>query len=187
MGLVAAFSEALVGLKSMVVGLKVTGTNFFRPQETIHYPRREVEADVLATFRGHIELVGLEEDPSAARCVGCGLCMELCPSRCIRVEAEDPPPTEAPPSVAPTMSDLLMPTPKFRAAPPSQTPVVRKLLGYHLTYHTCSLCGLCVQNCPAGSLRFSSNVYFAGESRETFELDLMARLRRQAGRKGGAP
>ena len=79
-----------------------------------------------------------------------------------------------------------MPTPRFRVAPPSQTPTARKLLGHFLTYHTCSLCGLCAQNCPSAALRFSQNVYLAGTARENFEIDLMARLRRQA-EKGGTP
>lgn len=182
MSVLTAVGEALSGLKSMFVGLKVTGTNFFKPQVTVHYPRQEV--DTLATFRGHIELVGQDEDPAKVRCVGCGLCMDLCPSNCIRVEAEDPPAAAGICYPSQVASDMLMPTPKFRAAPPSQEPVVRKLLGYHLTYHTCSLCGLCVQNCPAGAIRFSSNVYFAGLNRQTFEIDLMARLLKQAGKRG---
>lgn len=182
MNLVTAVKQALTGLGSMFTGLRITGTNFFRPQETIHYPRQEV--DTLATFRGHIELVGEDADPAKARCVGCGLCMELCPSNCIRVEAEDPPPANGICYPSQAASEMLMPTPRFRAAPPSHEPVARKLLGYHLTYHTCSLCGLCVQNCPAGSLRFSSNVYLAGLSRAAFEIDLMARLAKQAGKRG---
>lgn len=182
MGLFAALGEALSGLKSMVVGLKVTGTNFLSPQETVHYPRQEV--DTLATFRGHIELVASDGDPATARCVGCGLCADLCPSCCIRVDAEDPPrlPGERFPSHA--ASPALIATPKFRTPPPSVQPVARTVRGYHLTYHQCSLCGLCVQNCPAGSLRFSSNVYLAGLARGNFEIDLMARLRKQSGRKG---
>ena len=183
MGVVSAVGEALAGLKSMVVGLRVTGTNFFRPRETVHYPRQEVPRDALESFRGHIELVGSDEDPSRSRCVGCGLCMELCPSHCIVVEAEDPPANAGICYPSQAGTEMLMPTPRFRAAPPSQEAVARTLMGYRLVYHTCSLCGLCVQNCPAGSLRFSANVYLAGEARANFEMDLMARLRKQAGTK----
>jgi len=85
MGVVSAVGEALAGLKSMVVGLRVTGTNFFRPRETVHYPRQEVPRDALESFRGHIELVGSDEDPSRSRCVGCGLCEEACPTLAIQL------------------------------------------------------------------------------------------------------
>lgn len=177
--------KALLAVWSMVVGLRVTITNFFLPQETIHYPRQEVPPAQLDSFRGHIELVGSGDDPAKARCVGCGLCGELCPSNCIAVVAEDPPADSGVCYPSQAGSALLMPTPKFRAAPPSQSQP-RKLLAYRLTYHTCSLCGLCVQNCPAGSLRFSHDVYLAGSERGRFEFDLMARLREQAaGGKGG--
>ena len=162
----------------MLVGLRVTGTNFLLPQETIHYPRQEV--DTLDSFRGHIELVGSDADPSMPRCVGCGLCMELCPSRCIRLTAQDPPAQTGVCYPSQAGSEMLMPTPKFKAPPPGREPVVRPLLSYILIYHTCSLCGLCVQNCPAGSIRFSGNVYLSGLARENFEIDLMARLKAQS-------
>jgi NADH-quinone oxidoreductase subunit I len=181
MGLFAVFGAALSGLKSMAVGLKVTGTNFFKPQETVHYPRQEV--DTLSTFRGHIELVCKDEDKLAPRCVGCGLCAELCPSNCIRVDTREPSPAACDTARHPVPTPLIA-VPKFRTTPPDLAPVAREVTGYHLTYHTCSLCGLCVQNCPAGAIRFSSNVYFAGMSRGAFEIDLMARLREQADKRG---
>ncbi|WP_243440027.1 4Fe-4S dicluster domain-containing protein [Fundidesulfovibrio soli] len=183
MAILTAPIQALAAVWSMVVGLRVTVTNFFRPQETIHYPRQEVPPSHLDSFRGHIELVGADEDPAKARCIGCGLCAELCPSFCLKVVAEELPVDSAVCYPSQAGTDLLMPTPKFRAAPPSQTQP-RKLLSYHLVYHTCSLCGLCVQNCPAGSLRFSHDVYLAGASRGRFEFDLMERLRGQAARGG---
>lgn len=184
MGYFEKIAEALRGLGSMVTGLRITGSNFMKPQVTVHYPRQEV--DTLATFRGHVELVPSDEDPAQSRCVGCGLCAELCPSNCLRVVAEDPPVDSGSSFLSQAGTEMLMPTPRFRVAPPSQTPTIRKLLGHFLTYHTCSLCGLCAQNCPSGALRFSKNVYLAGDARENFEIDLMARLRRQA-EQGGNP
>ncbi len=184
MAILASFGKAVGALWSMVVGLRVTGTNFLRPQETIHYPRQEVPREFLETFRGHVELVGTDEDPAKPRCVGCGLCAELCPSSCLRVDAEDIPGAVAPPAAPTSIAGVLMPVLKFKTAPPSQTPP-RRLLAYHYTYHTCSLCGLCVQNCPAGSLRFSANVYLSGTSRQDFEIDLMRRLVSRAAKGAG--
>ena len=55
-----------------------------------------------------------------------------------------------------------------------------------LNYSLCSLCGLCVQSCPTGAIRFSQNVYLVGRTREELELDLMARLKSQATAAGAA-
>jgi formate hydrogenlyase subunit 6/NADH:ubiquinone oxidoreductase subunit I len=34
-----------------------------------------------------------------------------------------------------------------------------------------------VQSCPADAIRFSRNAYLVGTTRQSFELDLLARLR----------
>ena len=40
-------------------------------------------------------------------------------------------------------------------------------------YTLCSLCGLCVENCPVHSLRFSNRAYLAGVDRNEFVFDLL--------------
>ncbi|MDR1046103.1 MAG: 4Fe-4S binding protein [Candidatus Adiutrix sp.] len=40
----------------------------------------------------------------------------------------------------------------------------------------CSLCGTCVEVCPAGALRFSHDLYWVAEKREDLVNDLLARL-----------
>ena len=76
--------DDVAGLWSLIVGLKVTGTYFFRPQVTVHYPRQVVEN--LATFRGPIELVENPDDPGRPRCIACMTCASICPHGCITVE-----------------------------------------------------------------------------------------------------
>lgn len=166
--------KTLQGLWSLVVGLKITGVELFKPWLTVHYPRQEV--DNLAGYRGHIELIATDEDPRTPRCIMCWKCVEICPSRCISLrmhaigegaDASDPGLLLAPAMKSPYSAHL---TP-----PPDR--IDRVLDSYRLNYSLCSLCGLCVQSCPVDAIRFSRNSYLVGLSRPDFDLDLLARLR----------
>ncbi len=163
MTLFKEFQSALKGLWSLAVGLKVTGREFARPQLTVHYPRKVV--DNIVTYRGHIELVGKPKEPAVPKCITCMMCATVCPSGCISIKKFPPP------KVAPAAEG--------EEAKPKAKPV-KTPKAFNLNYNTCSLCGLCVQNCPVDSLRFSTDVYLAGVSRADFEYDLMARLAAQA-------
>jgi NADH-quinone oxidoreductase subunit I len=76
-------SEIYSGLKSLVTGMRITLTQFFRPVVTVHYPHQTLKMP--PRFRGHIELV---RDPSSGKaiCYACKLCERACPSDCITVE-----------------------------------------------------------------------------------------------------
>ena len=161
----------ITDLWSLVVGLFVTGKNFAKPQITVHFPRQAV--DNLATYKGHIELVGKEEAPATPKCTACGMCARVCPSGCITVTAktaEPEPPAEG-----------------ADAAGGEDKPVKRKTLRepevFELDYNLCSLCGLCVEVCPVVALRNARNVYLAGLTREEFEYDLIQRFKKQASEK----
>jgi NADH-quinone oxidoreductase subunit I len=178
--------KTVKGLWSLIVGLKVTGIELCKPWITTRYPFREVEN--ISTYRGHIELVGQSADPGTPRCVICWTCSDLCPSRCITIRAhvvgEDPAAgaNDAGLLLAP---QLASPHSRHSAPPPER--IERQLDVFHLNYSLCSLCGLCVQNCPVEAIRFSRNVYLVGDSRQDFEIDLLARLRSQtASRAVGA-
>ncbi len=54
-------------------------------------------------------------------------------------------------------------------------------------YTLCSLCGTCMENCPAGALRFSKNIYLAGYSRNDFLFDLVLKLRESEGAAPAEP
>lgn len=168
--------KTLKGLWSLVVGLKITGVEVFKPWLTVHYPRQEV--DNLAGFRGHIELVPKDDDPQTPRCIMCWKCVEICPSRCIslrlHVLGEEPGkrPADGGLLLGP---DVASPYSTRQTPPPEK--IERVLDAYRVSYSFCSLCGLCVQSCPADAIRFSRNAYLVGTSRDTFDIDLIARLR----------
>lgn len=162
--------EAYVGLKSLAVGLGVTGKAFCRPVVTVLYPMKEVGN--LASFRGHVELVGKEDDPAVPRCVACGSCVKACPSNCLTilcpVPAKEDGEEEGPARMGPA--------PQKGSKTPGAVIV---------DFSLCSLCGQCARICPVESLRFSNNPYLVSFDRKDFRIDLLARLRRQAGESEG--
>lgn len=82
-----SLKELATGFASLVVGLRVTLGQFFKPGVTVHYPHESLEMP--ARFRGHIELV-FDEQTGKPACVACKLCEKACPSDCIAVEGVKP-------------------------------------------------------------------------------------------------
>jgi NADH-quinone oxidoreductase subunit I len=173
------FIKTIQGLWSLIVGLKITGVELFKPWLTVHYPRQEVQN--LASYRSHIELVPMADDPRTPRCIMCWKCVDICPSRCISLrlhaKGEEAGAAAAEPGLF-LAPEVKSPYSAHVAPPPDK--IERVLDSYHLNYSLCSLCGLCVQSCPADAIRFSRNAYLVGTNRQSFELDLLARLRGQA-------
>lgn len=171
-------ARALQGLRdlwSLIKGLHITGDTLFRRTVTVHYPRREVTN--LETFRGPIELVPRPQDPLKPKCIACLLCMQICPSQCItvvRMKAPQPTPEELLPAAGAGDERVKKP-----AAP-------REPEQYFYDYSLCSLCGLCFEVCPVGSIRFSSDVYLFSRRRAELRMDLLAKLRKQAGAVKGS-
>jgi NADH-quinone oxidoreductase subunit I len=166
--------NTLSDLWSLVVGLKITGKELFKPWLTIHYPRNEVTN--LKTYRGHIELVGLVNEPTIPRCIMCGKCAENCPSSCIAIEYHivgNEPSSQNEKILIGVGVEIPFTGKKI---PPADN-IERSLDSFRLNYNYCSLCGLCVQNCPVGAIEFSRNSYLAGRERKDFEFDLIGRLK----------
>ena len=175
-----AFTRGLAALKSIAVGLGITGRAMTKKPLTVIYPMAGV--DNLAQYRGHIELVGSDANPASPRCIGCGLCMDLCPSSCITVAcAMAPQELKANAFIrAEAHMGSLVAKPQFDIMVGDREPK-----SFFLEYSTCSLCGQCVRSCPAGALRFSTHAFFLSRDRADFRLDLKARLAEQAANRGG--
>uniref|UniRef100_I2Q5I1 NADH:ubiquinone oxidoreductase chain I-like protein n=1 Tax=Desulfovibrio sp. U5L TaxID=596152 RepID=I2Q5I1_9BACT len=159
------FQEAYTGLKSLVIGLGVTGRAICQPGITVIYPKEEV--DNLASFRGHVELIGKDDAPDVPRCVACGACVKACPSNCLTILCP----------VAAKEGDEAGAEAKMGPAPQKgcKSPAV-----VIVDFSLCSLCGQCAKTCPVDSLKFSDNPYMVSFDRKAFKIDLMARLRRLA-------
>ncbi len=82
-----ALLEIFYGLKSLLIGMRVTIVQFFKPTVTVHYPHETLKMP--ARFRGHIELVR-DPETGIAKCFVCKLCEKACPSDCITVEGVKP-------------------------------------------------------------------------------------------------
>ena len=78
-----AVREVLSGTKSLLVGMRLTLREFFKPTITVQYPHETLPMP--ERFRGHIEL---KVDPETGRpaCTACKLCERACPSDCILVD-----------------------------------------------------------------------------------------------------
>ena len=150
--------EDVLGLWSLVKGLRITGALFFSKQVTVHYPRAGV--DNLATFRGPIELVPDPEDPAHPLCIACMTCASTCPTGAISVvKKKVPKPEEG----APDESETARKAPKGPGK-------------FTYDYTVCCQCGLCAQNCPKGAIRFSGNPFAASTDKKVFEFDLLDRF-----------
>ena len=75
--------EIARGFNSLLVGMRLTIIQFFKPNITVQYPHESLKMP--ARFRGHIELV---RDAATGRpvCYACKLCEKSCPTNCITVE-----------------------------------------------------------------------------------------------------
>ena len=164
--------QQIASLWSLIVGLKITGKYFFQKTRTVHYPRKTVQPLGLENYRGHIELVPKEDDPLTPKCITCMMCATSCPSGCYKVLKKKPP--QPTPEELQAMKEAEAKGEKIR-------PKVIKEPGVFLyDYSLCSLCGICVENCPVDSLRFSKDVYVASTNKKDCKYDLLARLQQQA-------
>lgn len=157
--------DALTGLKSLAVGLGITGQAFCDKNVTVIYPNEQV--DNLSTYRGPVELVGREDAPDVPKCVACGVCGKACPSNCLTILSPIPVKDCEINSGPAEMG----PAPQKGAKAPGQ---------FILDFSLCSLCGQCVKACAHNALRYSNNPYMVSVNRKDFQMDLIARLRGKA-------
>lgn len=77
------FKEIVTGFASLLTGMRITLTQFFKPPVTVNYPRESLKMP--KRYRGHITLVR-DPDSGKSLCIACKSCEKACPSDCIIVE-----------------------------------------------------------------------------------------------------
>jgi NADH-quinone oxidoreductase subunit I len=157
--------DVLTGLKSLAIGLGITGQAFCAKNVTVIYPKEEV--DNLSTYRGPVELVGNDDAPDVPKCIACGICVRACPSDCFTILC----PIPAKEGEMNSDPAAMGPAPQKGAKTPGR---------FILDYSLCSLCGQCVRACPYDAIRFSNDPYMVSFNRKDFQFDLIARLRDHA-------
>ncbi len=173
MNALKSFWKNIASLWSLIVGLQVTGKAFCGPQVTVHYPRQTVGPEGLEGFRGHMELVPSVKDPAIPKCISCMMCATSCPSKCLTVvKQKEPKPTE---EQLKAMAEAEARGEKVKKLSAPKNPAQ-----FIYDFSLCSFCNTCVENCPVGSIRFTTNVYFATTNKADLQMNLVERLAKQA-------
>jgi NADH-quinone oxidoreductase chain I len=126
-----------VFLLEIMKGMALTLRMMFTTPVTRQYP--EEKRDAFPGFRGLHALVRKED--GTARCVGCGLCAAVCPSKCIDV---------------------------YTSEGADHTKVVDR---YEIEILRCVYCALCVEACPFGAVVLTGHYEYSDYSREALFMD----------------
>ncbi|HYP40243.1 MAG TPA: NADH-quinone oxidoreductase subunit I [Chloroflexia bacterium] len=147
-------------LVNQVGGFFVTLRQFFRPTVTVEYP--DAMRELAPRFRG---AVGLLPHPETGRekCVGCGLCPQVCPVDCISigvVEDESPDPDVG-------HMDEWHPFEHYylKGLDPLDTRSKKMRYYYEINETRCLYCGLCVEVCPVEAIIMSHHFEMATDNR----------------------
>ena len=123
------FSDIFYGVKSLLIGMSVTGRYFFSPGQIVtqQYPENRKDLQMLERFKGEVILI--HDANNQHRCNGCGICENNCPNGSIEI---------------------------ISARVPGEDGKPKRIIDKHI-YHLgmCTFCGLCVKNCPSNALGFS--------------------------------
>jgi NADH-quinone oxidoreductase subunit I len=143
-----------VFMTEILKGMALTMRTMFTRPVTRQYP--EEKREPFAGFRG---LHALAKTPAGAmKCVGCGLCAAICPSKCISI---------------------------YTSEGPDHTKVVDR---YEVEVLRCIFCGFCVEACPFGAIVLTDHYEYSDYLREAFFMNREKLLsnwdRFMAGKKG---
>jgi len=122
------FSEIFYGVKSLLGGMRVTGSYFFRPSTIVtqKYPENRDTLVMLDRFKG--EVIMPHNDKNEHKCTGCGICEINCPNGTIEI-----------------ISKMIE----------TEDGKKKKAIDKHIyRLGMCTFCGLCVKTCPSNALVF---------------------------------
>lgn len=123
------FSSVGSGVKSLLVGMGVTGKEFVTPKITEQYPENRATLNISDRFRAELTLKYDAE--GRHRCIACGICQMNCPNGTI------------------TLKTKMVELPDGKKK--------RKLDEYLYDLGSCTFCMLCVTTCPQDALEFSND------------------------------
>jgi NADH-quinone oxidoreductase subunit I len=124
---------------AMLRGLLITGRYLFRRRVTAQYP--DAKPPVEARFKGRHWLT-LYAD-GVERCVGCELCVIVCPSQAIYVKAAEN-------------------TPEHQVSKGE-----RHAQEFQINMLRCIFCGFCEEACPTGAIVLGHDYELSGYTRES--------------------
>ncbi len=122
---------------------------------TRRYPKEKRPA--APGFRGLHALA--KDENGKMKCVGCGMCSAMCPSKCIHIHTSE------------------------------GADFKKTVTGYRVDVLRCLYCALCVEACPYGAVVLTGHYEYSGFSREDFVYDMPRLLENwdkyMAGKDGG--
>jgi NADH-quinone oxidoreductase subunit I len=145
-------------LVNQIGGFFVTLRQFFKPPVTVEYP--DAMRELAPRFRG---AVGLLPHPETGRekCVGCGLCPQICPVDCITIGVIEDDRAEA------DHIDEWHPFEHYylKGLDPTETRSRKMTYYYEINETRCLYCGLCVEVCPVEAIIMSHHFEMATDNR----------------------
>lgn len=123
---------------ALLRGLLITGRYLFRRPVTTRYP--EVKTQVEPRFKGRHWLTRYED--GLERCVGCELCVIVCPSQAIYVQAAEN-------------------TPEHQVSKGE-----RHADQFQINMLRCIFCGFCEEACPTGAIVLGHDYELSSDTRE---------------------
>ncbi|MGH2372954.1 MAG: NADH-quinone oxidoreductase subunit NuoI [bacterium] len=118
-------------------GLLITGRYAFRRRVTTQYPNQKMKVE--ERFKGRHWLTRYDDEME--RCVGCELCVIVCPSQAIYVQAAEN-------------------TPEHQVSKGE-----RYAADFQINMLRCIFCGFCEEACPTGAIVLGHEYELAGYTR----------------------
>jgi formate hydrogenlyase subunit 6/NADH:ubiquinone oxidoreductase subunit I len=152
--------EGIMELVNQVAGFFVTLRAFFSPTVTVEYP--DAMRELAPRFRGAVALLPHPET-GREKCVGCGLCPQICPVDAISIGV-----IEDDRQGADHTGDWKPFEHYYTKGLDPADPRARSLSFYYEISETrCMYCGLCVEVCPVEAIIMSHHFEMATTNRGT--------------------
>jgi len=127
------FSDIYNGVKTLLIGMRVTGGYFVHARKgniTQQYPDNRDTLKMFERFRG--EVVMPHDEHNEHRCTGCQACEIACPNGTIEIIWD-------------------------RALDPETGKKKKKIDKFIYHLGMCTMCGLCIEACPTDAIVWAQN------------------------------